>query len=101
MNLYDCVSTGDEVGMIQIVPDSTTLASILMIEKSGKKKKTRRKSSLGGEEEEKEEEEEDASKQKKFFRSAMLRKASTAFKALTGTNVLYNWLWNQTEKVVY
>ena len=68
MMLYDCISTGDERGLLQVVQNATTLASILL----------------------------DASDEKISAKAGTLRrKLHAAGKALGDFNVIRDWIWQQ------
>lgn len=68
MMLYDCISTGYERGLLQIVLNATTLANILM--DATDKDNKRKSGSLG-------------------------RKFSSAMKAISDFDVLKDWIWEQ------
>jgi len=70
MMLYNCISTGDERGLLQVVLKSTTLGSILL-HATDKKKKTNNQTIKAG---------------------SMWRKLSSAMKALGDYKVLKTWL---------
>jgi len=70
MMLYDCISTGDERGLLQVVLNSTTLGSILLHATDKKKKENNQAVKTG----------------------SMWRKFSSAMKALGDYKVLKNWL---------
>lgn len=73
MQLYDCISTGDERGLLQVVGDATTLGSVLLHATDKKKKEA------GG-----------------TVRSGSLfRKLSSAMKALSDFTVIREWLHEQ------
>lgn len=75
MMLYDCISTGDERGLLQVVLNSTTLGSILLHATDKSKKENNQAIKAG----------------------SMWRKISSAMKALTDFKVLRNWIKDQIE----
>ena len=78
MMLYDCISTGDESGLLQVVLNSTTLGSIILHHTDKNKKAAGKAVKAGG-----------------FF-----RKMSSAWKALGDFGVLKNWITEQVEDEV-
>lgn len=73
MMLYDCISTGNEQGLLQIVPNAKTLGSIVM-----------------------ETSDEMATKAGNVSKSGSLsRKIDSAYRAFADYEVLKNWLYNQ------
>ena len=75
MMLYDCISTGDERGLLQVVLNSTTVGSILL-HATDKKKKSNQQDVRAG---------------------SMWRKISSAMKAIGDFKVLKNWLVDTIE----
>ena len=73
MMLYDCISTGDERGLLQVVPEATTVGSILL-EATDKKKKAAGKAVNSG---------------------SIFRKLSSAMKALGDFTVIHSWIKKQ------
>lgn len=71
MMLYDCISTGFERGLLQVVLNATTLGSILMeaTDKKGKAKS-----------------------------GSLSRKITSAMKALSDFSVLKDWIQEQVDK---
>jgi phosphatidylinositol-4,5-bisphosphate 3-kinase len=76
MMLYDCISTGDERGLLQVVLNSTTIGSVLL-DSTDKYKKANNQSVKAG---------------------SMLRKIRSAFKALRDFSVLQVWIKEQIQK---
>jgi phosphatidylinositol kinase/protein kinase (PI-3 family) len=74
MMLYDCMSTGYERGLLQVVQNATTLGSILM-EATDKQSKTSKSGTLS-------------------------RKFGAAMKALSDFSVIGNWITEQVAKEV-
>jgi phosphatidylinositol-4,5-bisphosphate 3-kinase len=72
MMLYDCMSTGCERGLLQVVQNATTLGSILM-EATDKQNKTSKSGTLS-------------------------RKLGSAMKALSDFSVIGNWIKEHVEK---
>ncbi len=72
MMLYDCISTGFERGLLQVVLNSTTLGKILL----------------------------DATDESKDTLSKLSRKIGAAMKALSDFDVLREWIWTQVCKEV-
>ena len=70
MMLYDCVSTGNERGLLQVVPNAFTLGSILL-EATDKKKKAAGRAVTSG---------------------SIFRKLSSAMKALGDFTVIRTWI---------
>ena len=70
MSLYDCISTGDERGLLQVVLKASTLGSILL-HATDKNKKAAKQDVKAG---------------------SMWRKISSAFKAMRDFKVIKNWL---------
>lgn len=73
MMLYDCISTGDERGLLQVVLNADTLGTILL--KSSDKNQGGKSGSLS-------------------------RKISTALKALSDFSVLREWIIDQVDKEI-
>eukprot|EP00595_Chromulina_sp_UTEXLB2642_P003643 CAMPEP_0196768488 /NCGR_PEP_ID=MMETSP1095-20130614/42835_1 /TAXON_ID=96789 ORGANISM="Chromulina nebulosa, Strain UTEXLB2642" /NCGR_SAMPLE_ID=MMETSP1095 /ASSEMBLY_ACC=CAM_ASM_000446 /LENGTH=370 /DNA_ID=CAMNT_0042138189 /DNA_START=992 /DNA_END=2104 /DNA_ORIENTATION=- len=68
MMLYDCISTGYERGLLQVVKNATTLGGILM---------------------------QAADKDAKAKNGSLARKFTSAYKAMSDFNVIKNWIWQQ------
>ena len=75
MMVYDCITTGFERGLLQVVPNATTLGSILMASTDKK---------AGG----------------KVKSGSLARKIGAAFKALADYNVMRDWIYEQVENDV-
>jgi phosphatidylinositol-4,5-bisphosphate 3-kinase len=69
MMLYDCISTGDERGLLQVVLNATTLGSILLQATDKGKEKVKN--------------------------GSLSRKLTSAMKALADFNHLKDWIWIQ------
>lgn len=76
MMLYDCISTGDERGLLQVVLNATTLGSILMEATDSQTK------SKGG-----------ASKS-----GSLSRKLGAAMRAVSDFSVISNWIKDQIKE---
>lgn len=73
MQLYDCISTGDERGLLQVVGDATTVGSI-MLHATDKKKKEQGQAVKSG---------------------SLFRKLASAMKALGDFTVIREWIHEQ------
>jgi phosphatidylinositol-4,5-bisphosphate 3-kinase len=73
MQLYDCISTGDERGLLQVVMNATTVGSILL-DATDKKKKAAGQQVKSG---------------------SLFRKLSSAMKALSDFSVIRTWIHEQ------
>ena len=74
MRLYDCISTGYERGLLQVVLNATTLGNILLQATDNEKSRHGGAVSKGG---------------------SIRRKLTSAMKALTDFDVLREWIWDQ------
>lgn len=86
MMLYDCVSTGNERGLLQVVQNSSTLASIIL----DKTDHEAIKNSVGGSAPA-----EHLERLKKMRQGSISRKVGSAMRALTDFSHLKEWIWTQ------
>jgi len=87
MMLYDCVSTGNERGLLQVVLNSSTLASIIL-DKTDQVATKNSVDAVGKEGEELE-------KLKKKRQGSISRKIGSAMRALSDFSHLKEWIWTQ------
>jgi phosphatidylinositol-4,5-bisphosphate 3-kinase len=87
MMLYDCVSTGNERGLLQVVLNSSTLASIIL-DKTDQVATKKSADAVGKAGEELE-------KLKKKRQGSISRKIGSAMRALSDFSHLKEWIWTQ------